>query len=255
MECKVCLSKTNKFFKALILKKYKVQYFYCNKCGFLFTEKPYWLNEAYNSSIGIFDTGIMQRNVDVVKKISMLLYIFFDKKSCFLDYGGGYGILTRLMRDIGFDFYWHDLYTENIFAKGFEYSDDIGEMNGITAIECFEHLIDPLKEIQKMLKISKNIIFTTSLLPDPIPAPSEWWYYALDGGQHISFYSSKTLKYLANLYNLKFYSAGGLHLMSDKDFNNVHLGRLLAIANQGVVEKIKELMNSKTYDDMLKLLN
>ncbi len=38
----------------------------------------------------------------------------------FLDYAGGYGVFTRLMRDIGFDFYWHDPYTQNLFANGFE---------------------------------------------------------------------------------------------------------------------------------------
>ena len=40
-----------------------------------------------------------------------------DKK--WIDIGGGYGVLTRLMCDIGIDFYWDDPYKENLFAKSF----------------------------------------------------------------------------------------------------------------------------------------
>jgi hypothetical protein len=42
---------------------------------------------------------------------------FIKKNGTFVDIGGGYGLLTRLMRDRGFDFYWKDPHCENIFAK------------------------------------------------------------------------------------------------------------------------------------------
>lgn len=51
MTCKIC-GKENKFiFKAKILKKYDVSYFHCENCGFLQTEEPHWLSEAYKSPI------------------------------------------------------------------------------------------------------------------------------------------------------------------------------------------------------------
>ena len=31
-------------------------------CDFLQTEEPFWLKEAYESAIGITDTGIIKRN-------------------------------------------------------------------------------------------------------------------------------------------------------------------------------------------------
>ena len=43
------------------MDKYDVKYFLCGNCGFVFTEEPYWLNEAYKSAINISDTGIVTR--------------------------------------------------------------------------------------------------------------------------------------------------------------------------------------------------
>jgi len=72
----------------------------------------------------------------------------------------------------GFNFYHYDPYTQNLFAKGFEYDSQFA-INAVTTFETFEHFVNPLEEIEKMLSISKNIIFTTELLPQPIPKPHE----------------------------------------------------------------------------------
>ncbi len=126
MTCKIC-GKENKFvFKAKILKKYEISYFHCENCGFLQTEEPYWLAESYKSPINISDTGYLSRNINLSKIVTTLLVSFFDYKKKFLDYAGGYGVFVRLMRDIGFDFYWYDKYTQNLFARGFEYKDRNG---------------------------------------------------------------------------------------------------------------------------------
>lgn len=53
-----------------------------------------------------------------------------------------------MMRDLGFDFYWDDKYTQNIFANGFEYSDD-KNYEVLTSFESFEHFVNPLSEIKK----------------------------------------------------------------------------------------------------------
>lgn len=68
MTCKICNHQTKQIFQAKILNKYEIDYFYCEHCGFLQTEDPYWLDEAYNESINISDTGYMQRNLMLSKK-------------------------------------------------------------------------------------------------------------------------------------------------------------------------------------------
>ena len=243
MNCKICSSQTKNIFDATILKKHNVNYFYCDTCGFLQTEEPYWLEEAYQDAINIYDTGILRRSVNLSKLVAIVIYFLFDKKAKFLDYAGGYGILTRLMRDIGLDFYWNDPYSQNLTARGFAYKDDEKGVELITTFESFEHFSDPLIDIERMLKISNNIMFSTNLLPDPVPKPDEWWYYATGHGQHISFYSSKTLKYIGNKYNLN------VHLLTDKKINKYCYDLLLLTVYAGLQNLLKINLKSKTISD------
>ncbi|MDR0408152.1 MAG: class I SAM-dependent methyltransferase [Campylobacteraceae bacterium] len=225
MNCKICKASSKYTFSAKILNKYTIKYFLCPNCGFLQTEEPHWLDEAYKNSINLSDTGYMQRNISLSKKTSILLRLLFDKHASYLDYAGGYGVFVRLMRDIGFDFYWSDRYTDNIFAKGFEY-DNKNTLKAATTFESFEHFVNPMSEIEKLLSLSKNIIFTTELLPNIIPKPQEWWYYGLEHGQHISFYQQKTMYFIANQHKINYYNLGSLQLFTDK---NIYFPSLLKL--------------------------
>ncbi len=113
-------------FVARVLGKFDVQYFSCSQCGLLRTEKPYWLEEAYRSAIAATDTGLLSRNISNRALLEPVLQRLFAGKGKFLDVSGGNGILTRLLRDIGFDCYTTDPYAENLFA-----------------FEVLEHIPDP----------------------------------------------------------------------------------------------------------------
>ena len=256
MQCKVCESKSVILFNSLVLHKHSVNYFHCPNCGFLQTEEPYWLEEAYSNPINISDTGILDRNLSFLKMLSVLIYFNFNKDAKFLDYAGGYGIFTRLMRDIGFDFYWHDPYTQNLLAKGFEVdieSDYKYEL--VTAFEVFEHLVNPKKEIAKMLQQSDTIVFSTELLPNNIPESKNWWYYGFEHGQHISFYSSKSLLELAKHFNLNYYYVKSYHLFSRRRFDLNKLLLLKKFRNYGFFQIVKKMMKSKTMADHYLLTN
>ena len=123
--CPICDSGRREIFTAEILHQYKIKYFFCDNCGFLQTEEPFWLNEAYSNAIADTDTGIVARNLSISKKLTCILYFLFNKEGKYLDVAGGYGLLTRMMRDIGFNFYWQDVYCQNIFAEGFEFNDTV----------------------------------------------------------------------------------------------------------------------------------
>jgi hypothetical protein len=216
--CKICNSKTAKIFNAKILNKYDVDYFQCISCDFVQTEKTYWLAEAYENSMNLTDTGIMHRNSRSSKISTSLLFLLFKKKQKFLDFAGGYGVFSRIMRDIGFDFYWNDPYTENVLARGFEHNDS-NNYGLITTFECFEHFDDPIMEVEKILKMSKNVIFSTELLPHPTPNPAKWWYYGFEHGQHIAFYSIKNLNFIAKKFDVHYYNIGNLHIFLEKKLN------------------------------------
>lgn len=249
MRCKICTQESNFIFKGNILSKYNIKYFYCNQCGFLQTEEPYWIDEAYNESITSSDTGYIERNIQLSQKLIILLTLFFDKNAKYLDYAAGYGVFVRLMRDIGFDFYWDDKYTNNLFASGFEYKNE-ERYEAVTTFESFEHFVNPIDEIEKLLKLSKNIIFTTELIPKQIPNPQDWWYYGLDHGQHISFYSQKSFEFIANKYNLNYSNCGGVHLFTEKKISNYKL-QVLKLYKFGLHKLLQRGLKSKIWNDYL----
>jgi len=219
--CNICGKIMTPVFTGQILKKYTVQYFHCKNCGYICTENPYWLKESYEKSINLSDTGILLRNIRNSKIVTSILFVFFSRNKKYLDYGGGYGIFTRLMRDIGFDFYWSDPFTPNLFVQGFECQKNCNEIEVITSFENFEHFVHPLEDLEKILSISENVIFSSDLLPDPVPKPGEWWYYGLEHGQHISFYSRQTLDIIAEKYAMKCYSYKNYNLFTRKKINTM----------------------------------
>ena len=216
--CRICSDSVSEVFSALLLKKYSVKYFQCPQCGYLQTEEPFWLEEAYQTSINYSDTGMMMRSLWHKNIAATLIYFLFNKKGQFLDYGGGYGVFVRLMRDIGFDYYWQDKHTENLFAKGFELTEITNKkFELLTCFEAFEHFIEPTKELEKLLKTSRNILLSTEFIPEPLPRPDQWWYFSPEHGQHIGFFQKKTFEYLAKKNNLYFYTNGqNLHLLTEK---------------------------------------
>jgi predicted O-linked N-acetylglucosamine transferase (SPINDLY family)/glycosyltransferase involved in cell wall biosynthesis/predicted O-methyltransferase YrrM len=219
--CKVCHSTAQYFGRAKLLEKYDVDYFQCSHCGFVQTEEPYWLDEAYSQAIAPSDVGLVTRNLMFSKISGNLLMACFDSDAKFLDYGGGYGLFVRLMRDLGFDFYWYDKFAENIFARDLEAKkSNQTSYELVTAFELFEHFINPIDAIQEILKFSKNILFSTELLPANSPKPDEWWYYATHEGQHVSIYTPQALSIVAQKLNLNLYSNGSsLHLLTEKQLS------------------------------------
>ncbi|MBE0539750.1 MAG: class I SAM-dependent methyltransferase [Ignavibacterium sp.] len=253
MNCRICNSEATKVFDAKVLNKFSVSYFKCGKCCALFTEKPYWLDEAYARTINLSDTGLLARNLYFSQIISVLLFFEFDRNAKYLDYAGGYGVFTRLMRDIGFDFYWNDPYTQNLLANGFEYNLESNiRFELLTAFEVFEHLENPNAEIEKILTLSDSIAFSTELLPDSVP-DMNWWYYGFDHGQHITFYSAETFFYLAQKFNLYYYKLNGIQLLTRKKLNKDKIILLKKIRNYGPFQMVKKKMKSKTFSDHLNL--
>ena len=213
--CNICNSGTKNIFNAKILNKYNIDYYQCNHCDFVQTEKPYWLAEAYDNPMNYTDTGIMLRNERSSKILTSLLFLFFDVNKKYLDYAGGYGIFTRIMRDKGFDFYWTDPYTKNLLSRGFEKKDG-DQYYLVTSFESFEHFENPMEEIAKIFKFSKNVVFSTELIPANLPSPKDWWYYGTEHGQHISIYSKKALQIIAEKYKTHYYSLGNIHFFSER---------------------------------------
>ena len=222
VQCKICSGNAELYSVKKVLGKYDVKYYQCIVCRFIQTEDSYWLNEAYDNAITKLDIGLVYRNEYLAPVVSTIIKLFYSSNAKFVDYGGGYGLFVRMMRDRGFDFYRQDIYCENLFAKHFDLSDlpVNSKFDMLTAFEVFEHLSDPIPEIEKMLSFSDTILFTTELQPADKNALNNWWYFTPETGQHVSLYSLQSLQKLAEKFNMHLLSHGHLHLLSKTKRNN-----------------------------------
>jgi hypothetical protein len=220
MKSKITGGQTEIAFSARILNKYDINYYRCLDTGFIQTEEPYWLDEAYSSAITKLDIGMISRNELLKDKTAELLSSYFDDSKRCLDYAGGYGIFTRMMRDKGYDFFHTDIYCQNIFAEYFDLSDcpQKSDFELVTAFEVFEHLVNPIEEIEKILQLGINLLFTTELQPAGLKNISDWWYTIPETGQHVSLYTRTALEFIAEKFGFYFSTDGiNTHLFSRKE--------------------------------------
>ena len=112
------------------------------------------------------------------------------------------------MRDAGFDFYWTDAYADNLLARGFE--GGIGDYDIAVAFEVLEHIPNPIAfliDAKARYKFSTCFFSATCFAENTIPSP-DWWYWCFEMGQHISFFSLRSLQWMAeelrmDLYHVK----------------------------------------------------
>ena len=215
---------TEPLFQANILGKYPTDYHRCVETGFVQTDDPTWLEEAYQSAITALDIGLLQRNFRNVQRTCQVIHKLNLSPATCIDFAGGYGIFTRLMRDQGHDFYWTDPHCENLFAKSFELIDAPAPHETsdppfalVTAWEVFEHVVEPSQLLDELFSLSHRVLFSTELLPatKTFASADQWWYFAPELGQHVSFYTVKSLQTLAEKHAANFYSDGRrIHYMT-----------------------------------------
>jgi hypothetical protein len=221
VDCHCCQHDAALFGNADVLGKYRVNYYRCAACGFIQTEAPHWLAESYANPMTSYDLGGISRpalNSGVTKAV---LSACFDPSGRFVDFGGGYGVFTRWMRDEGFDFWHHDKHCQNLFANGFD-----ADMSGntryeiATAYEVFEHFPEPAEMLKTLFRVTDSIFFTTDLLPEPAPRLEDWWYFGPEHGQHVAFYTPAALRSLGARFGAKYLGgAGNFHLLTRRDIS------------------------------------
>ena len=216
MKSKITGGATEFLFSAKVLGQYDVDYYRCTDTGFIQTDDPFWLAEAYSDAISSLDVGLVTRNVHLSREVALLIDKCLPTSSRFLDFGGGYGLFVRLMRDAGFNFYWQDKYCENLFAVDFDMRHASGPFDVVTAFEVFEHLSNPIPQIEDILSFADTLIFSTELVPrTPLRSADDWSYLVPETGQHIALWTVKVLSEIANKTNTFFYTnKTNLHMLS-----------------------------------------
>lgn len=260
-KCRLCGSTTrlNSIESLTVLHNYSSSLDECSSCGYFQLSNPEaWLEEAYSSTLNQCDTGIAQRNL---KCSRICLYTHFiirlSHKSNFshLDLAGGSGLLVRLLRDYGISAFWHDPYMNNIFANGFEStSSEIDEYTLISAFEALEHTLSPFEFLKNASLNSSNYIFSTQIFPQEINIVAQSPYLGLSHGQHIGFFTTSCIDYLASKHNLHYSIVSDNYIFFTKSKKLALLWKLLFNLHRPSSIIARKLLKSYTYSDFLKLL-
>jgi SAM-dependent methyltransferase len=194
-----------------------IEYVVCEDCGFCFAPAMCrWpLDEfsarIYNDEYTTIDPGCVA--VRPSGNAAHLLRWFGERgqRMTHLDYGGGQGLLSRLLRDAG----WNSRSYDPFFDRGAALA-DLGKFDLITAYEVFEHVPDVnalAADLVTLLNPEGIVVFSTVPSDGFIAQGGRltWWYAAPRNG-HISLFSLKSLDLLARKFGFNFGTyAPGLH--------------------------------------------
>ena len=247
--CRVCGAPVASLFIARVRNRHDALFQRCGACGFVQIERPHWLDEAYRNPMAASDTGGLARCLDLANIVSVLIFFLFDRSARHLDYAGGYGLFTRRMRDIGFDYFRQDRYAPNLLAQGFDDNPALGQVDVVTSFESFEHFVDPPAELAAILARSRTVVFTTEVLPEPVPSPEAWFYYGLHHGQHVAFYTPDSLRRLAARFGLRYHRAPPVHIFTDRPLRPALLRLLMRLRRFGLPLLVRRCMTSRTVSD------
>ena len=209
MNCNICGRPAEPLFTTRVLGRHEVTYHRCGRCGFIQTDEPFWLAEAYKDAINIYDVWAVSRPIhDCEMVVRLIDRCFAGTGLPFLDFGGGHGIFTRRMRDKGYPFLRSDTYTPNLYARCFDVTDYPRESRFalIACFEVFEHLPDPIKELRALFELADTVVFSTNIAPAGLKKEGDWNYFAPYHGQHVSFYTVAALEELAAATGSRLYT-------------------------------------------------
>jgi hypothetical protein len=209
--CRLCEGHLVPKFSLVVLHKYEVRYFECDRCGSLQTEFPYWLDDAYSSNLSNLDTGAVQRNLQNLSAAYLVSRIFGVYNA--LDFGGGDGLLCRLLRDYNVNCYVKDRYAVPTYAQGFS-EPDFAAPNLVLAFEVFEHFATPARELEDLFQLRPTVLLASTEIY--CHQRADWWYLASESGQHLFFYSEKALQMIAARFGYSYLLSGGFVLFVRK---------------------------------------
>jgi hypothetical protein len=240
--CRLCGGTLKFKFKSLILKKYNVNYYNCYYCESIQVEPPFWLDEAYHGgNLTNFDFGILQRNLDNFVYIYLISKLLNIKK--IVDFGGGDGLLCRLLRDYNINAFVCDKYSNGKFSP-FHIKKDLSvtsikDADLITGFEVIEHFINPADEFVSLFSNRPSFVLLSTQIYEK--QDNNWWYYSFDSGQHLHFYTSKSINIIAEKHNYHACKFNEYILFSRSKLN-ILLRMMLKITSYSVIRKLFRIL-------------
>jgi hypothetical protein len=194
-KCSICNNTVHNFDEKLNSK-----YIFCKICEYICLKKAYIVNETDEKKRYLLHNN--SNNLGYIRMfnnfITKAILPFCNNNINSLDFGcGSVPVLAELLKERKFNVDIYDKY----FFKDKIYQGKKYDL--ITITEVIEHLYDPLKYFRLFINhLNKNgIIAGTTLFHHNNSELFEKWWYKNDI-THVSFYSEKTIRYIANILNL-----------------------------------------------------
>lgn len=186
-----------------------VYYALCDGCGFCFApELCKWALEEFSARI--YNDDYLRVDPDYAEarprsNADQLTALVGDafRGIRHLDYGGGHGLLSDLLRDGNWNSESYDP-----FVDGDKRLDELGKFDLVTAYEVFEHVPNARElvgDLSKLLCEDGVVLFSTLVSDGNIAARQRltWWYASPRNG-HISLFSRKSLYLLGQREGFNF---------------------------------------------------
>jgi 2-polyprenyl-6-hydroxyphenyl methylase/3-demethylubiquinone-9 3-methyltransferase len=198
-----------------------VGYYRCGACGFIFTtafdqftheDFAKWI---YNEQYALVDPDYAGARAEGnAQFISHLLGGDPANKSLrILDYGGGSGRLSELLRNAGYA----DTSCYDPFVPASSQRPE-GQFDLILCFEVLEHSTDPKKAVSDILSMLREpaaiAVFSTLFQPPEIDQLRVGWWYIAPRNGHVSLFSRASMRALARALKFKFGSfTDGMHVL------------------------------------------
>jgi hypothetical protein len=215
VKCNICECRASHFVTIRIMGRHDAEYCRCTSCGFIFATNPYWLQESFSTELNRLDIGSVDRCLVVSSFVEVVIRSLRLTAGRILDWGGGYGLLTRLLRDRGLDTRFYDPYTSPLFVGDAIAASD--ENFDLTVMgEVMLHITHPVETLREVLRRSDYLLFTAVVAPPDVS--SDWWYFMPDSGQHVAIHSRDSIAALGKVLGVSVTSDGRFfHLLHTRE--------------------------------------
>jgi hypothetical protein len=193
--------------KFLPLTGEAVYYCLCRNCGYLFAPmfqdwtREQFLERIYNDDYVAVDPDYLEARPQQNRQVLNEMLGAQKGRFTHLDFGGGDGHLSRLLREDG----WDSASWDPFFEPGS--SLDGRRFDFITAFEVFEHAPDPHLMMRQIASAAHEgtFIFYSTFVHDRAVRANErisWWYVGPRNG-HVGVFSRYSLSLLGDRHGFK----------------------------------------------------
>jgi hypothetical protein len=184
-----------------------IYYRRCQDCGFLYTDAfddwdaTQFKTHIYNDEYRLFDPEYEIERPRLNAGFIAQHWGALKEQTRILDYGGGNGTLSAMLRENGFQ----TALTYDPMVPSFSCQPE-GKYDLVTSFETLEHVPDPVGSVADILKYSAEpglVIFSTLVQPADFDQQRlNWWYIGPRNG-HISLFSKQALAMVWNRFGYK----------------------------------------------------